>query len=349
MAAADPINMIILGAGKGGAALLELFAQSPLVTVVGVADKNPDAPGLRLAHAMHIPTTQDAAALVERDCADLIVDVTGDPALGALIASTKSPEVELLSGTAARLVWLLVQREQDLRGQLIHAEKLATVGTFSSGIAHDLNNPLQGVLGFAQLILEEQDPASMQSYAREIIDAAHHMATLSKRLTLYARGNTPGDVCDVQVEEVLEKAARMVEYGKNMDDVEVVQVYGPAPSIRIDAGELLQVFINLITNAVQAMQGKGRLTLAIQPESTGILVSISDTGPGIDPNHLERIFTPFFTTKEPGTGTGLGLYIVESIVKKSGGQISVESEPGKGTTFQLRFPAAGRSLEAAGP
>lgn len=343
MAAADPINMIILGAGKGGAALLELFAQSPLVTVVGVADKNPDAPGLRLAHAMHIPTTQDAAALVERDCADLIVDVTGDPTLGALIASTKSPEVELLSGTAARLVWLLVQREQDLQDQLIHAEKLATVGTFSSGIAHDLNNPLQGVLGFAQLILEEQDPASMQSYAREIIDAAHHMATLSKRLTLYARGNTPGDVCDVHVEEVLEKAVRMVEYGKNMDDVEVVQVYGPAPSIRIDAGELLQVFINLITNAVQAMQGKGRLTLTIQPESTGILVSISDTGPGIDPDHLERIFTPFFTTKEPGTGTGLGLYIVESIVKKSGGRISVESEPGKGTTFQLRFPAAGRS------
>lgn len=349
MAAADPINVMILGAGKGGTALLELFVQSPQVTVVGIADKDPDAPGLRLAHSMHIPTTQDAAALVARDCADLIVDVTGDPAVGALIASTKSPEVELLSGKAARLVWLLIQREQELQDQLIHAEKLATVGTFSSGIAHDLNNPLQGVLGFAQLILEEQDPASVQSYAREIIDAAHHMATLSKRLTLYARGNTPGDVSDVQVEEVLEKAVRMVEYGKNMDDVEVVQVYGPAPSIRIDAGELLQVFINLITNAVQAMQGKGRLTLTIQPEFTGVLVSISDTGPGIDPNHLERIFIPFFTTKEPGTGTGLGLYIVESIVKKSGGQISVESERGKGATFQLRFPAAGRSLEVTGP
>lgn len=352
MAAADPITVMILGAGQGGAALLELCAQSPLVTVVAVADKNPDAPGLRLARAMHIPTTQDAAALVERNCADLIVDVTGDPALGALIASTKSPEVELLSGTAARLVWLLVQREQDLRDQLIHAEKLATVGTFSSGIAHDLNNPLQGVLGLAQLILEEQDPASMQSYAREIIESVHHMATLSKRLTLYARDNTPGDVCDVPVEEVLEKAVRMVEYGKHMgevDDVEVVRVYGPAPSVRIDAGELLQVFINLITNAVQAMQGKGRLTLTIRPESTGILVSISDTGPGIDPDHLERIFTPFFTTKKPGTGTGLGLYIVESIVKKSGGQISVESEPGKGATFQLRFPAAGRSLEGTGP
>lgn len=336
----DPIRVIILGAGRGGTALLELFTQSRQVVVVGVADKNPNAPGLRLAKAMQIPTTQDALALVEERDADLIVDVTGDPALGALIAATKPPPAELLSGTAAKLVWLMVQREQDLQDQLIHAEKLATVGTFASGIAHDFNSPLQGVLGFAQLMLDEPDPSTMKSYAQEIIEAVRHMAMLSKNLTLYARGNHHGLVANVHVEETLEKAIRMVEYGKGMDDVEIVRVFAPAPCVRIDDGELLQVFINLITNALQAMEGRGRLTATIQPESTTVLISLSDTGPGISAEHLTKIFTPFFTTKPPGMGTGLGLYIVESIVKKAGGTISVDSEPGKGATFHVRLPVA---------
>lgn len=335
---ADPIRVIILGAGRGGTALLELFAQSRQAIVVGMADKNPHAPGLRLAQARQIPTTSDAAALVEERDADLIVDVTGDPVLGARIASTKPPEAELLSGTAAKLVWLLVQREQDLQDQLIHAEKLATVGTFASGIAHDLNSPLQGVLGFAQLMLEEQDVETMQSYAREIIEAVRHMATLSKSLTLYARGNDHGVVTNVHVEETLEKAIRMVEYGKGLENVGIIRVYAPAPSVRIDEDELLQVFINLITNASQAMGGHGQLTVTIQPESTTVLISLSDSGPGISSDHLAKIFTPFFTTKPPGTGTGLGLHIVESIVKKAGGSIAVESEPGKGATFQVRLP-----------
>ena len=336
----DPIRVIILGAGRGGAALLELFTQSRQVIVVGVADKNPHAPGLQLAQAMQIPTTQDAAALVEERDADLIVDVTGDPTLGALIAATKPPDAEVLSGTAAKLVWLMVQREQDLQDQLIHAEKLATVGTFASGIAHDFNSPLQGVLGFAQLMLDEQDLSTMQSYAQEIIQAVRHMATLSKNLTLYARGNDHGVVSDVQVEETLEKAIRMVEYGKGMDNVEIVRVFAPSPCVRIDDGELLQVFINLITNALQAMEGRGQLTATIQPESTTVRIALKDTGPGISPEHLTKIFTPFFTTKPPGMGTGLGLYIVESIVKKAGGAITVDSEPGKGATFHVRLPIA---------
>lgn len=345
---ADPIRVIILGAGRGGTALLELFTQSPQVVVVGMADKNPHAPGLRFAQSMQVPTTHDARALVEERDADLIVDVTGDPTLGPVIASTKPPAAELLSGTAAKLVWLLVQREQDLQDQLIHAEKLATVGTFASGIAHDLNSPLQGVLGFAQLMLDEQDPAAMKSYAKEIIEAVRHMTALSKNLTLYARGNDHGAVTNVQVEDILEKAIHMVEFGKGLDDVEVVRIYAPTPDVRIDDGELLQVFINLITNALQAMEGRGRLTASIKPESTMVVISLGDTGPGIPQKHLTKIFTPFFTTKPPGMGTGLGLYIVDSLVRKAGGTVTVDSEPGKGATFHIRLPVAGSATGGEG-
>jgi signal transduction histidine kinase len=343
----DPIRVILLGAGRGGTALLELFTQSRQVVVIGVADRIPHAPGLRLAHSLQIPTTQDAPGLIEERDADLIVDVTGDPALGALILGTKPPGAEVLSGTAAKLLWLMVQREQDLQDQLIHAEKLATVGTFASGIAHDFNSPLQGVLGFAQLMLDESDPSTVQSYAREIIEAVRHMATLSKSLTLYARGHEPGVVTLVQVDETVEKAIRMVEYGKGLESIEILRVFAPAPCVRIDEGELLQVFINLITNALQAMEGHGRLTITIQPESTSVAITVSDTGPGIPAEYVRKIFTPFFTTKPPGTGTGLGLYIVESIVKKAGGTIAVDSEPGKGTTFHVRLPAA-ESAERTG-
>ena len=144
MASGEPINVVILGGGKGGTALIELFTSSAGVKVVGVADINPEAPGLQLARFLNIPTSTDAASLISRNGADLIVDVTGDPGMASLIAEHKTSEAESLSGIAARLVWSLIQEEQKLREQLVHAEKLATLGTLAASVAHEVNNPLTG-------------------------------------------------------------------------------------------------------------------------------------------------------------------------------------------------------------
>src|SRR2546430_2569027 len=135
MAFDQPIKIAIIGAGTGGTALIDLFASSPGVEVIGVADKNQKAPGLNRAREMNIPVTDDVIGLVSRKGTGLIIDVTGDPAIRPLIEQKKPPGSEVLGGTAAKLLWSLVQHETQIQAQLLQAEKLATIGTFSSGIA----------------------------------------------------------------------------------------------------------------------------------------------------------------------------------------------------------------------
>ena len=130
----------------------------------------------------------------------------------------------------------------------------------------------------------------------------------------------------------------MAKFSTILDEVVVVPDYGPVPDIQAEPGELLQVFLNLIVNAVQAMNARGQLTLRTVVEHDVITVSVEDTGPGIAPQDLAKIFAPFFTTKKRGKVTGLGLYIVDTIVKKYGGRIEPRSEAGKGTVFRIHFP-----------
>ncbi|HJU05912.1 MAG TPA: HAMP domain-containing sensor histidine kinase [Nitrospiraceae bacterium] len=333
-----PVKVLILGAGKGGTALLELFTSTG-VEVTGVADINPKAPGLRLARGLNIPTAADATALIASNGANLIVDVTGDPLMPARIADHKAADVESLGGTAARLLWTLVQREQDLRAQLIQAEKMATLGTFAAEVAHDFNNPLYCIREFAAFIQEEQDPAGMQDYAKEISKAVTYLSSVAQRLSQYARsghGDKPASDL-VHIPDLLDQAVTMARYSVSTDALEVVKDYGTVPAIRANSGELLQIFVNLVTNAVQAMNGRGRLTLTTATSQGVMTIAIQDTGSGISPANLERIFTPFFTTKGK-KGTGLGLYIVQTLVKKYGGRIHVSSEEGNGTTFTIYFP-----------
>ncbi|MGH7233695.1 MAG: ATP-binding protein [Nitrospiraceae bacterium] len=338
MEADRPIKVLILGAGKGGTALLELFTSTG-VEVTGVADINPKAPGLRLARCLNIPTATDAASLVGSNGANLIVDVTGDPLMPSRIAEHKAPDVESLGGTAARLLWTLVQREQDLRVQLIQAEKLATLGMFAAEVAHDFNNPLYCIREFAQFIQEEQDSGRMQDYAKEISKAVTYLSSVAHRLTQYARsGRADKPASDVvHLPDLLDQAVTMARYSVSTEALEVVKEYGAVPPMRANSGEILQIFVNLVTNAVQAMNGEGRLTLTTSAAHGLITVTIRDTGSGIPSANLERIFTPFFTTKG-SKGTGLGLYIVQTLVKKYSGYILVSSEEGQGTAFTIELP-----------
>jgi len=349
MASVEPINIIILGAGKGGTALIELFASCAGVKIVGVADTNPDAPGLQRARLLNIPTTTDAASLISRDGANLIVDVTGDPAMAALIANRKPRGAEALSGIAAKLVWSLIQDEQELREQLVHTEKLATLGTLAASVAHEVNNPLHWILGFAQLIQEEKKAVVIKEYAQEIVDSVKHLSGIAKSLSMYSQASFQGELVRIDIPDLLDKALKMAMFATVLDEVEVVREFAPVPEIQADPGDLIQVFVNLIVNAAQAMKGRGRLTLATLVKGGAITVSIHDTGPGIPPEHRDKIFAPFFTTKQGEKGTGLGLYVVRSLIHKHGGQIVVESEEGKGTTFHIQFPTSDRPEAAPSP
>ncbi len=337
------IRVIILGAGKGGTALLELFTRSPDVEIVGMADINPEAPGLRLARNLGIQTATDALSLITEDRANLIVDVTGNPAMGALLVQHKPPRAEVLGGTSALLIWKLAQYEQDLRDQLIQAEKLASIGTLASGIAHEINNPLYTITGLTEHLQDETRPEVIREYVQDIIQAGRRIAAIVQGLNAYARRAHGEEVCDINVNQTLDEAVKMALRATVLDDVRVVTQYSALPPVRGKAEELLQVFVNLVTNAVQAMEGRGTLTLSTTSANGFVHTTVQDTGPGIPRNHLGQIFDPFFTTKDQGKGTGLGLHIVRDIVTHYGGQVKVESTLGHGASFTVKLPASAQT------
>jgi signal transduction histidine kinase len=338
MTPGESINVVILGAGKGGAALLDLFARSPGVEVVGVADKDPRAPGLLRAQSLNIPTSPDVAEVLARDKASLIVDVTGDPNIAPFIAKHKPRGAQVLDGATARLLLHLVQHEARMQAQLFQADKLATIGTFTSGIAHDINNPLYLVMSLAEHMQDEQDPAVIRDHARDIVQAVRRIAAIVRGLTLYARVAPLDDPVDVNLNTQLDEAVKLAQYVTLLNEIEVVRNYAVDPLVRSKPEEILQVLVNLVTNAFQAMSGRGTLQLTTGRQDDRVTVTIADSGPGISPTIIDKIFDPFFTTKEPGHGTGLGLHIAQTIVTKYGGQISVTSRDGHGTTFRLQFP-----------
>ena len=333
-------KVAIVGGGRGGTALLELFHQIPTIELIGIADHDPKAPGLQRARELHLPVAEKVSALISDFRVNLIVDVTGDPDMKHYIAAHKRPEAEMLSGSVSRLLWDLVQHGSRLQTEVLHAEKLAGIGSFAAGIAHDINNPLQVILGLAENLLDEQDPAAIHQQAEEIIEAVQRTSAICRDLTQYARRTSARDDTVVHVNGRLDEALKIARYAASFHDIAMVKQYAPGAAVRGNPDELLHVFVNLITNAVHAMeQGGGTLTMTTVVSNSGVDVRIHDTGCGIAPELLSQIFQPFFTTKGPGKGTGLGLYNVKSIVDKMHGVITVESQVDHGTTFTLTFPS----------
>jgi two-component system NtrC family sensor kinase len=339
-ASPETIRVLIIGAGKGGKALLELFACGQGVQVVGVADVNPQAPGLALARNLGIPTSKDVVFLISQGHTDLIVDVTGDPSMAALIAKHKPARAEVLGGISALLVWKLAQYERDLRDQLIQSEKMASIGTLASGIAHEINNPLFGITGLSESLENETRPEVVKEYVQDIIEMSRRIATIVKDLNVYAHKSSAETRCDIDLNHIIEEAMKMARRACVLDEVKVQTDFSVLPPIRGNPDELLQVFVNLVTNAVQAMEGQGALAVSTSNVNGSIRASVKDSGPGIPQHLLGKVFDPFFTTKEQGKGTGLGLHIVRDIVIRSGGRVRVDSAPGKGACFTVELPVS---------
>jgi len=336
-----PTKVVILGAGRGGTALLDLLHQIPGIVIVGITDLDLRAPGIQRARDLHIPIADRAEDLLGNHGVNLIMDVTGDPAMTRLIHAHKRPETDVLSGSASRVLWELVQHEAKLQAELFHAEKLAGIGSFASGIAHDINNPLQLIMGLAENLADENDLNAIHTQAREIIDAVQRTSAICRDLTRYARKTSSRDDAMVSINGRLDEALKIARYAASFHDITVHKEYQEGGEVKGNPDELLHVFVNLITNAVHAMeQGGGILTLGTKKSDDGVTVWIIDTGCGIHPEMLGQIFEPFFTTKDPGKGTGLGLYNARTLVNKMHGTISVESRIAYGTTFTITFPLA---------
>jgi PAS domain S-box-containing protein len=230
------------------------------------------------------------------------------------------------------------QELQNAQAQLIQSEKLASIGTLASGVAHEINNPLAAVTGYAEIIMDQGDSDFTKKCATKIVDAAGRASDVVRWLSRHARQAKDAQIVDIRLNDVLSDSLEAMRLTRSSPDIEVEKEFTDVPLIRGNQNELQQIFVNLLNNSADAMPNGGRITASTKDSGDVVEVAISDTGEGIPEEHLKKVFDPFFTTKEVGEGTGLGLYVVSMIVNKHHGTIDVSSEPGKGSTFTLRFP-----------
>ena len=336
--AALPMRVAILGAGRGGTALLEVLHQIRAIEIVGITDKDASAPGLKRAQELNVPVYGVIADLLRDHTLDVVMDVTGDPSVESVLQQHRSPGTAIITGQASCLLWLLVQHESTLQTELLHAEKLAGLGSFAAGIAHDMNNPLQLILGMAENLAEETDLTTVHAQALDIIDAVKRTTAICRDLTSYSRRASLQQDGPVNINSKLDEALKIARYAVALQDIEIHKRYQPDIFVKGNPDKLLHVFVNLITNAVQAMEHHGTLTLETTAVAGATQVRVSDTGCGIAPEVLTRIFEPFYTTKPPGKGTGLGLYNIKNVIQHMQGVVGVESHVGQGSTFTLTFP-----------
>jgi len=234
----------------------------------------------------------------------------------------------------------LYRQLQETQGQLIQAEKMSALGQLAGGLAHEINNPLSGILGLTQLVLEKTPPDTQNHQdLKDIEKAVFRCKKIITSLLSFARQEKtrmePLSVNEV-IEETLTLCARQMELKR----IKIERSFSDGlPLVSGDFQQLMQVFLNLLTNARDAMAESGTITVSTRRSGPWVEVSIADTGAGIPEEILGRIFDPFFTTKPVGKGTGLGLSVCLGIINKHNGTISAHSAPGQGTVFTVRLPA----------
>jgi len=282
----------------------------------------------------------------------VIIEESELPHMGGLFQISVSPWYDKDNQLAGSIhVAKDISNEKLLRQQLIQSEKLSAIGELISGIAHELNNPLTGVMGYSQLLQLRKD---LDDRARgnlvKINNLALRCQKIVQNLLSFARKQKPErKLCDIN--EVLERTVELRSYELQVNNIETIwELDNRLPRTIADGHQLQQVFLNIITNAEQAMldsHGRGKLTIRTRADSPSqtISVEITDDGPGIPEVYLTRIFDPFFTTKEVGKGTGLGLSLSYGIIKEHGGNIYARSKPGEGSTFVIELPIIARLRE----
>ena len=231
--------------------------------------------------------------------------------------------------------------ELKLRQEVIQNEKMAAIGMLAGGVAHEINNPLGGVLAFTQLLLKKNQDNEMTEDLKEIEHSAVRCRKIVQDLLDFSRLSKEKEKCLVNINNLIEKVMPFVRLEMRSLNVESILNLDPhLPQIMAIPNRLQQVFLNLMTNACHAMQKGGTLKISTgqEPKENKIWIHVQDTGVGIPKEIHEHVFEPFFTTKDPGKGTGLGLAVSYRIVKEHQGDIHFVSQPGKGTTFYVELP-----------
>ncbi len=295
-------------------------------------------------------------------------------------------EVGALGGAFNRMIAALLSAQERVRQaehEAFRSEKLATVGRLAAGVAHEVGNPLMAIRGYAEYLGKGQaDPAEREECLAKIVEETRKIENIVRGLLSVAGPIRPGEKEETDVAAVVRETVEILSFRKMFRDVEVRVECEEVDRARISPGHFQQVLLNLLINAVDAMESRGVLVVrAFRPPSwvppgcrsprrrasdppgidvlqlrggqgkgphRGVAVSVADNGCGIRPEELAGIFDPFYTTKEPGKGTGLGLSVSRAIVEGAGGEILVESEEGKGSTFTVVLPACREEAKAEG-
>ncbi len=310
----------------------------------------------------------------------MLVEVTDQVSHGDLeqqVAINQLDEIGHLANTFNKMIESLKQSRDEIEGynrtleerisertkeleqaqaQLLQSEKMGAIGQLAAGVAHELNNPLGGILGYAQFALEKMKKAQQRQecsheldtyirYLSDIETQARRCKKIVQNLLRFSRADSDTEFEDIDINKVIEDTITFVEHQLHMNQIELkIELSPDIPRIFGNAGQLQQVFTNLIINAMHASPPESEIRIvtrhspAVGEFGGTVEIHIIDQGTGIEPENLKKIFEPFFTTKEIGKGTGLGLSVSYGIIKSHGGEIRVDSTPGEGTTFTIILP-----------
>jgi signal transduction histidine kinase len=238
-----------------------------------------------------------------------------------------------------------IERLQNAQQQLIQAAKLTSLGQLAASVAHELNNPIAGILVYTKLVKDKLsgddiDRERIRNNLEKVESAVDYCTGIIRGLLDFAR-QSPPHLRPVTVNRAIDTAVSLVNHQAKSKNIEIIREETPElPLVVADFNQLIQVFVNLAVNAFQAMADGSKLTIRSSVNDDGrVMISFRDTGYGIPPENMEKLFTPFFTTKDEVKGVGLGLAISHGIIERHGGSIEVESEVGKGSTFTIILPA----------
>jgi len=319
------------------AALCTLF----LLALLYVSTTRIVRPLQRMAVAARQIAKGDLSQKVEIRSRDEIGELAGS--FDQMTADLRKANKELIDWgtTLERKVEDRTRELRDVQAHLIQAEKLASIGKLAAGVAHEINNPLGGILIYSHLILEDT-PKTGPHYEnlKKIVRETARCKEIVKGLLDFARPKEP-EMAPTDVHEILGRCLALIERQSLFQNIRLEKFYAPSlPRIIADGAQLQQVFMNIIFNAAEAMEGNGTLTLKtrLDPGRKEIAIEFADTGHGVKEEDKKRLFEPFFTTKEVGKGTGLGLAISYGIIQKHGGAIEIRSEAGQGAVFTVRLP-----------
>lgn len=340
-------------AGQFGISLEEILQR--IVELIPLAWQYPEIAFARIIVDGTSYTTQGFRDSRQRQTAEIIINGVPRGSI-ELVYVEERPDLDEgpflkeernLMDAVAGQVALIIERKQaekdrtSLHDQLRHADRLATIGMLAAGVAHELNEPLGNILGFAQLAQKCPGiPVSAMQDIEKIETSSLHAREIIRKLMVFAR-QAPPRKTRVNLNQVVEDGLYFFESRCSKEGIELVRLLSPnLPDITADPSQLNQVLANLVTNALQSIPGTGKIMVQTLFHDRSVYLIVEDNGTGMSEEILDKIFIPFFTTKELGQGTGLGLPVVYGIVTANGGSIDVKSKPGRGTRFEIQLPMA---------